>query len=137
MDRSRPEPTAPGATLTGLAGQVLALELVLADGSVVHCSRDEDPELFDAARVSVGALGVITQVTLQAVPSFELRAVESSVPLDQLLAELDSYVDGHDHFEFYWFPHCQATLVKCNDRLTARRIRQTVATLAPSASMTR
>ena len=64
-----------------------------------------DPDLFDAARVSVGALGVITQVTLQAVPAFELRAVEASVPLDQVLAELDSYVDGHDHFEFYWFPH--------------------------------
>ena len=90
---------------------------MLADGSVVTCSREENPELFDAARVSVGALGVITQVTLQAVPSFELRAVESSVPLDQVLAELDSYVDGHDHFEFYWFPHSAGTLTKSNDRL--------------------
>ena len=48
---------------------------------------------------------MITRVTLQAVPAFALRAVERSVPLDQVLAEIDQWVDDHDHFEFYWFPH--------------------------------
>src|SRR5690606_41934359 len=54
-----------GARFGGLATQVRGLELVLADGSVVTCSADEQPELFAAARVGLGALGVITTVTLQ------------------------------------------------------------------------
>ncbi|WP_143264363.1 FAD-binding protein, partial [Amycolatopsis kentuckyensis] len=63
-----------GAKLGGLATQVVALELVLADGSVVSCSAGERPDLFAAARVGLGALGVITTVTLKCEPSFVLRA---------------------------------------------------------------
>lgn len=106
-----------GVGLTGLSGQVVGLQLVLADGSVVECSRDERPDLFDAARVSLGALGVITKVTLQTVPAFELRAVEAPAKLEDVLDGLDSLVDGHDHFEFYWFPHTNRTQTKRNDRL--------------------
>src|SRR3984957_6185229 len=61
-----------GAGLGGIATQVAGLELVLADGSVVSCSADARPDLFSAARVSVGALGVISTVTLQCVPAFAL-----------------------------------------------------------------
>ena len=63
-----------GAGLGGIATQVTGLELVLADGSVVSCSADEKPDLFSAARVSVGALGVLSSVTLQCVPAFTLAA---------------------------------------------------------------
>lgn len=56
-----------GAKLGGLATQIAALELVTADGSVLHCSADENRDVFDAARISVGALGVITSLTLQTV----------------------------------------------------------------------
>lgn len=62
-----------GARHGGLASQVRGLELVLADGSVRRCSPAENPELFDAARVGLGALGIVTAVTLQAVPAFALR----------------------------------------------------------------
>lgn len=106
-----------GARLPGLAAQVVELQIVQADGSVATYSKDEDRDAFDGARVSLGALGVITRVTLKTVPAFELRAVESSVPLDHVLAEIDRWVDGHDHFEFYWFPHSTQTLTKANDRL--------------------
>ncbi|SHL14003.1 FAD-linked oxidoreductase [Pseudonocardia thermophila] len=123
------EQTIAGALATGthgtgaaeqcIAAQVRALDIVLADGSLVHCSPTEEPELFSAARVGLGALGILVNVTLQAVPAFRLHAVEQVLPLDEVLAELDAYVDGNDHFEFYWFPHTDVAATKRNNRTEA------------------
>ncbi|MCJ0980263.1 FAD-binding protein [Rhodococcus sp. ARC_M12] len=106
-----------GARFGGIATQVHALELMTADGELVQCSREENTELFDAARVSIGALGVITRVTLECVPAFALRAVEKPSTLTATLAELDVTVAAVDHFEFYWFPHTDRVLTKHNTRL--------------------
>ncbi len=108
-----------GAALGGLATQVSALELVLADGSVVHCSASESPDLFAAARVGLGALGVISTVTLRCVPSFALAAREAPGTLADVMDRLDHDVDATDHFEFYWFPHGETVLTKHNTRLPA------------------
>jgi FAD-linked oxidoreductase len=108
-----------GAKLGGLATQVAALELVVADGSVVRCSADERPELFAAARVGLGALGVISTVTLQCVPSFVLAAQEVPDRLDAVLERFDEEADSNDHFEFYCFPYGDGVLVKRNNRLPA------------------
>ena len=106
-----------GAKLGGLATQVAALELVLADGSLRHCSADDDPDLFAAARVGLGALGVLATVTLQCEPAFTLAAAEAPASLDDVLADLDDNVVGNDHFEFYWFPHTRRVLTKRNNRV--------------------
>ena len=108
-----------GAKLGGLATQIAALELVLADGSVVNCSADERPDLFAAARVGLGALGVISTVTLQCEPSFSLFAQERPEPLEQVLEGFDEFAAANDHFEFYWFPYGSNALVKRNNRLPA------------------
>jgi len=108
-----------GRNLGGLATQVRALELVLADGSVVACDADRDPELFRAARIGLGALGVVTAVTLAAEPAFALHAAERPMPLPRVLDELDELVAENEHFEFYWFPHTEQTLTKRNNRLPA------------------
>ncbi len=110
-----------GTTLGGLATQVAGLELLLADGTLRRCSPTENPELFAAARVGLGALGVLTKVTLRCVPSFDLDADEHPEPLDDVLARFDELADDNDHFEFYWFPHSRRTLVKRNNRLPAGR----------------
>jgi FAD-linked oxidoreductase len=104
-----------GARLTGLAGQVRALRLVTGTGEVVDLSP-ADGALFDAARVNVGALGIVTQYTLGVVPAFRLRAVEGAQKLDALLGDLDTHVDGNDHFEFFWLPHTKWALTKRNNR---------------------
>ena len=109
-----------GARLGGLATQVEALELVLADGSVATCSASSRPELFDAARVGLGALGVISTVTLRCVPSFTLLADERPVPVDEVLEQFDELAAANDHFEFYWFPYGRKALVKRNNRLAGR-----------------
>ncbi|MQA79563.1 MAG: FAD-binding protein [Streptosporangiales bacterium] len=106
-----------GRAYGGLATQLRGLELVLADGSVVRCSADERPDLFAAARIGLGALGVITTVTLGCEPAFVLSAVEAPMSFDRVLADLDALVEGTDHFEFYWFPHTGVALTKRNTRL--------------------
>ena len=108
-----------GATLTGLTGFVAGLELVLADGSVVNCSAEENSDLFAAARLGLGALGVTSTVTLQTVPAFTLRAVEAPLPLADVLDQFDELSAGNEHFEFYWFPYTTAALTKRNNRLAA------------------
>ena len=108
-----------GARLGGLATQVTSLELVLADGSVVSCSATSRPELFAAARIGLGALGVITTVTLRCVPSFTLLADERPVPVEEVLEQFDALADANDHFEFYWFPYGRKALVKRNNRISA------------------
>jgi L-gulono-1,4-lactone dehydrogenase len=107
-----------GAGLGGIATQVAGLELVLADGCVVSCSADSRPDLFSAARVSLGALGVLSTVTLQCVPAFTLAADERPVPLDEVLTRFGEFAADNDHFEFYWFPYGKNALVKRNNRIS-------------------
>ena len=106
-----------GARLGGLATQVRALELVLADGSLRRCAPDDDPDLFAAACVGLGALGVIATVTLQCESAFALAAAEAPSTLDAVLAGLDDDLAGNDHVEFYWFPHTRRVLTKRNNRV--------------------
>ena len=106
-----------GAKLGGLATQVEALELVLADGALVRCSATERPELFAAARVGLGALGVISTVTLRCEPAFVLQADERPEPLDAVLERFDALAAENDHFELFWFPYGKNALVKRNNRL--------------------
>jgi FAD-linked oxidoreductase len=108
-----------GATLGGIATQVEALELVLADGSLAQVSADSDPGLFSAVRVSIGALGVIATVTLRCVPAFRLAADERPMPLEEVLGQFDALAAGNDHFEFYWFPYGRNALLKRNNRVPA------------------
>ncbi len=92
------------------------MRLVTADGAVLDVDGDRDPELLAACRVSLGALGVITRVTLQCVPAFRLHAVEEARPLDDVLDGLDELLSGSDHAELYWMPGSDAALVKRNNR---------------------
>jgi len=106
-----------GAGLGGIATQVAALDLVLADGSLVSCSERERPDLFAAALVSVGALGVLATVTLRCVPAFTLAADERPMPLGEVLGRFEEFAAGNHHFEFYWFPYGGNALVKRNNRI--------------------
>ncbi len=108
-----------GARHQGLAAQIRGLEMVLADGSVLSCSAHEHADVFHHARVGLGALGVLTAVTLQAVPAFRLHARESAMPLAEVLDGFDDLAAHHDHVEFYWFPHTEIAATKRNDRTDA------------------
>lgn len=99
-----------GAEFRNLSAQVEALELVLADGSLVEVSEEADRQAYRAARVGLGALGVIYSVTLRAVPGFTLHRVDSPRPLEETLAGLDELAARNDHFEFFVFPYTDTAL---------------------------
>jgi L-gulonolactone oxidase len=101
-----------GVTLRNLSAQVRALRLVTATGEVLELDGGED---LLAARVAVGALGIVTEVTLQTVPAFTLRGVDAPVALTEVLDGLGARVDGHRHFEFFVFPHADTALTRTND----------------------
>jgi FAD-linked oxidoreductase len=94
-----------GRGFQNLSAQVIAMRLVCADGEARDLRPDTDNEAFLAARVGLGALGVISTVTLQCVPLYTLHRVDSKRPLDDTLDRIDAYVEGNDHFEFYAFPY--------------------------------
>ena len=106
-----------GLRLTGLSAGIRALRIVLADGSVLECSPTQEPELFQAARLGLGALGVVTEITVGVVPAFLLHAVERPASLTEVLERVDADVEANDHFEFYWFPHTDRVLTKRNNRV--------------------
>jgi L-gulono-1,4-lactone dehydrogenase len=105
-----------GLRFGNLSSQVVGMRLVTADGSVLELSGERDPDTFRAAQVGLGALGLVSTVTLQCVPAFRLHAVEQPVPVDEVLADLDALVEQNDHYEFYWVPHTRWALTKRNRR---------------------
>ena len=104
-----------GHRLHGISKAVVGVQLVTAAGDVVEI--DENHDWFGASRVTLGALGIITEVTLQCVPAFMLHAREEPMALPEVLDRLPELVEENDHFEFYWFPHTEKALIKRNNRV--------------------
>lgn len=114
-----------GIGYQSIAAAVTGFRLVTADGSILDCGADAEPgtpahDVWKLGRVSLGALGVMSTVTLRCVPAFNLHAIEKATGIDDLMADIDSHVDGTDHFEFYWLPHTKIALTKHNQRTTDR-----------------
>ncbi|MFJ5879042.1 D-arabinono-1,4-lactone oxidase [Streptomyces sp. NPDC093088] len=120
------EQTVAGAVSTGthgtgrdsasIAAQIRALELVTADGQLLTCSEKENPEVFAAARIGLGALGVVTAITFAVEPVFLLTAREEPMTFDRVTSEFDALHAENEHFEFYWFPHTDNCNTKRNNR---------------------
>ncbi len=94
--------TGPG--LANVSSQVVAARLVLASGDVLELRADDDAERLDAARVSLGLLGVFSTLTLALVPAYRLHERVWRSDTERCLAELDANIAGHRHFEFWWYP---------------------------------
>jgi FAD/FMN-containing dehydrogenase len=93
-----------GVTLPSFSASLRHARLVTASGEVVEVSAVSDPDLFRAAQVSIGMLGVMTRVTLEVTEAYVLHERLSYVELDELLERYDDLLHGHRHFSFFYFP---------------------------------
>jgi FAD-linked oxidoreductase len=115
--------TVAGATSTGthgtggafgcLSSMIRAVTLVTGTGEVLRI--DADSPLFHAATVGLGALGILTEITLQCVDAFTLHADERMTTLPELLPGLDDHVASNDHIDLFWFPYTDRIQLKRNN----------------------
>ena len=105
-----------GGHVASLSAQVAGLEMVVGDGSVVHADAEQNADVLDLARAGLGALGILTTVTLRVEPMFVLEAHEVPMRWDRAIAEFDAMADENHHFEMYWFPHTDRLLTKRDNR---------------------
>jgi FAD/FMN-containing dehydrogenase len=108
-----------GRRLGSLATQVVGLRLVTPAGAVVACSEQASPDVFDAARVSLGALGIVTEATLRVVPAYRLHERILREDVEACLERFDERSRRHRHCEFFWLPARDVAEVKILDETQA------------------
>lgn len=107
-----------GATFNSISASVVGARIVTGDGSILKVSETQRPDLLRAISVGLGSLGIVTALTMQCDPAFNLHAVESTHDIDDLLDDIDNLTATNDHVEFYWFPHTRTGQLKVNNRTT-------------------
>uniref|UniRef100_A0A7M4E4G9 L-gulonolactone oxidase n=1 Tax=Crocodylus porosus TaxID=8502 RepID=A0A7M4E4G9_CROPO len=102
-----------------LPTQVVALTLLTAAGEILECSEGSHADIFQAARVHLGCLGVVLTITFQCVPEFYLQETTFPSTLKEVLDNLDSHLQRSEYFRFLWFPHSENVSVIYQDHTMA------------------
>lgn len=101
-----------GPTLGSVSTQIEEITMITAKGDILVCSENENKDIFKAAQVSLGALGIVTKIKLQLVPAYKLKYVREKSTFDECLINLEKYKNDNRNFEFYWFPHTNGVQIK-------------------------
>ncbi|HAF68081.1 MAG TPA: hypothetical protein DCX77_02135 [Acidimicrobiaceae bacterium] len=104
-----------GIKLGSFSSAVTQLSLVLVDGSVVTCSHAVEPDLFEAARLSLGALGVVVEATIRVRDAYRLEEHQWLEPLDSVMERIDELTQATRHFEYFWWPGQERAVCKSID----------------------
>ncbi|KAH0833971.1 D-arabinono-1,4-lactone oxidase-domain-containing protein [Lanmaoa asiatica] len=99
-----------------ISTHVIALSLLLADGTRVYCSRQERPDLFIASICGLGSTGLILSVTLQVEPAFRLKETQRTLAFQDCVRNIDALVKASQHVRLWWFPAADTIRVSSADR---------------------
>jgi FAD/FMN-containing dehydrogenase len=101
-----------GVAYGSFSTMVTGLRMVLASGEILFCSADTEPEMFKAAQLGLGALGVLTEIVLQVIPAYRLHQRTWVASFEETMAQLEHQVQINDHFEFFWLPGYDSSVMK-------------------------
>ena len=104
-----------GRDLGSLSTFVRGVRLIGADGQAVWCNAGENPDLFEAARLSLGMFGIATEIEIAVVPAFHLAERIEKRPWGEVRERFDDLVAQHRHVEFWFFPHAEEVILKTLD----------------------
>ena len=111
-----------------LASLVRSFRLIKADGSIVTLDRERDKEEFHLCLVSLGAMGMVSEMTLSISDAFRLHDRTTLVDYDVMLENLDTYIRDTDHFKIWWIPHVTKVILyqynRTQDAANDSRFRQ-------------
>ena len=105
-----------GVNFGVISTHVLALSLLLADGTLVRCSRTQNSELFMASLCGLGSTGLLISVTLQVEPAFRLKEVCETISFDETVESLDELAGSGEHVRMWWFPQSDKVRLSVSDR---------------------
>ncbi|KAG1472052.1 hypothetical protein G6F56_001766 [Rhizopus delemar] len=100
-----------GAHFGCLSSLIVDLTLIAADGRVIFCSFQENRDIFEAARCSLGALGIITRMSLKVEPDFRLEAIQKPEKFSKVLKNWDAVIHSSEHTRVWWYPHTDDCVV--------------------------
>jgi FAD-linked oxidoreductase len=95
-----------------LATTLVGFRLVTAGGEILECDSQQNADVFAAGRVSLGMLGVMSQVTLQCRSAYYLKEEVRTLDLEECFERADELARSNRHFEFFHFPYADRALVK-------------------------
>lgn len=104
-----------GKNFKSISNQVIALRFINGSGEIIECSETHNKDLFKSAQVSLGTLGVITEITMQCVPAYKLKLENRNEQLSKVIHELDDRNQTNRNFEFYWFPYTDTSWTKSSN----------------------
>jgi FAD/FMN-containing dehydrogenase len=102
-----------GIGLGCLSSQAVGMRLIQPDGSVLEVDADRDPETMTAAQVSIGMLGVISTITLQAVSAYNLKERLWRDDFESCMEKHDDLAANNRHFSFFWCPVAESRHLYC------------------------
>lgn len=106
-----------GETLGSLSTFALGFRIITADGEIVECDAVKRPKMFEAARVSLGLLGVMTRIRISVVPAFHLRQRLFGARIGEIRECFDEWSAANRHAEFFIFPYSDLAVVKILDQV--------------------
>ena len=104
-----------GIDLQCLSAYVEGFELITADGDLIWCDAVQHAEIFQAGRVALGSLGLITKIKLQNRPMYKLKEQVRSCPLIEVFQHIEQWKSQHRHIEFWVFIHSSNVILKTLD----------------------
>ena len=104
-----------GVSLPCLSAFVKGFELMTAAGDLLWCDGEENAEIFQAGRVSLGSLGIMTKIKMQNRSMYRLKETIRLCSLKTLFSELDQWKEQYRHIEFFAFIHCDMVILKTLD----------------------
>lgn len=99
-----------------LSAQARRIRMVDGSGKLRELSEDDEPALFRAAQVNLGALGIVTAIGFDLEKAFNLKTSEWPMDWEEALDRIDELRSENEHFEFFWFPHTDKVLAKSHNR---------------------
>ena len=117
-----------GITYQCLASQIIELSLIKADGSKIIIHKEEDVDLFNATVISIGCLGVISEITLQVTQCFNLHEYTTTLPFDEVIENIDELLQNNHHFKLWWLPPTNEVVVykyrRTQEKINDSKLRQ-------------
>jgi len=94
---------------------VTKMKIVTPGKGTIELTKEKDGRLFELARVGLGCLGVVVEITMECIPAHSLVEHTFVLTRKEAISRKDQLLKEHKHTRFMWIPYTDAVIVVTND----------------------